>query len=81
MERLVFTTFVYFTSKYKNTALGTNENAEWAVTYTRQSGKHHTKYFRKLCSVTSNSRFPFLRFRSALHCGYSGITDKDSGLE
>ena len=24
-----------------------------------------------------NSRFPLLRFRSALHCGYSGITDKD----
>ena len=24
---------------------------------------------------------PLLRFRSALHCGYSGITDKDSGLE
>jgi hypothetical protein len=29
----------------------------------------------------SNSRFPLLRFRSALHCGYSGITDKGSGLE
>jgi hypothetical protein len=28
----------------------------------------------------SNSRFPLLRFGSALHCGYSGITDKDSGL-
>jgi hypothetical protein len=28
-----------------------------------------------------NSRFPLLRFRSALHCGYSGITDKYSGLE
>jgi hypothetical protein len=22
-----------------------------------------------------NSRFPLLRIRSALHCGYSGITD------
>jgi hypothetical protein len=28
-----------------------------------------------------NSWFPLLRFRSALNCGYSGITDKDSGLE
>ena len=28
-----------------------------------------------------NSPFPLLRFRSTLHCGYSGITDKDSGLE
>jgi hypothetical protein len=28
-----------------------------------------------------NGRFPLLSFRSALHCGYSGITDKDSGLE
>ena len=27
------------------------------------------------------TRFPLLRFRSVLQCGYSGITDKDSGLE
>ena len=27
-----------------------------------------------------NSRFPLLRFRSALHCGYSGITDIQDGL-
>jgi hypothetical protein len=26
-----------------------------------------------------NSPFPLLRFRSTFHCGYSGITDKDSG--
>jgi hypothetical protein len=25
-----------------------------------------------------NRWFPLLRFRSALHCGYNGITDKDS---
>jgi hypothetical protein len=25
-------------------------------------------------------RFPLLRFRSALHCGYSGITDIQNGL-
>jgi hypothetical protein len=31
--------------------------------------------------IEPNSRFPLLRFRSVLHCGYSGITDKDSGLE
>jgi hypothetical protein len=32
--------------------------------------------------IAVNSRFPLLRFRSALHCGYSGITtDKDSGLQ
>jgi hypothetical protein len=24
---------------------------------------------------------PLITFRSALHCGYGGITDKDSGLE
>jgi hypothetical protein len=39
VQRLVFTTFVYLTL-YKNTAilpLGANENAEWAVTYTRQT--------------------------------------------
>jgi hypothetical protein len=24
--------------------------------------------------------FPLLRFRSALHCGYSGITDIQDGL-
>ena len=29
----------------------------------------------------SNSQFLLLRFGSALHCGYSGITDKDNGLE
>jgi hypothetical protein len=28
----------------------------------------------------SNRRFPLLRFRSALHCGYSGITDIQNGL-
>ena len=29
----------------------------------------------------SNTRFPFiLRFHSALHCGYSGITDIQDGL-
>jgi hypothetical protein len=27
-----------------------------------------------------NRRFPLLRFRSALHCGYSGITDIQDGL-
>jgi hypothetical protein len=27
-----------------------------------------------------NTRFPLLRFRSALHCGYSGITDIQDGL-
>jgi hypothetical protein len=27
-----------------------------------------------------NSRFPLLRFRSALHCGYSGITHIQDGL-
>jgi hypothetical protein len=32
-------------------------------------------------NIGGNSRFPSLRFRSALHCGYSGVTDKDSGLE
>jgi hypothetical protein len=26
------------------------------------------------------TRFPLLRFRSALHCGYSGITDIQDGL-
>jgi hypothetical protein len=29
---------------------------------------------------TINTRFPLLRFRSALHCGYSGITDIQDGL-
>jgi hypothetical protein len=28
----------------------------------------------------ANRRFPLLRFRSALHCGYSGITDIQDGL-
>jgi hypothetical protein len=32
-------------------------------------------------AIINNRSFPLLRFRSALHCGYSGITDKDSGLE
>jgi hypothetical protein len=27
-----------------------------------------------------NTRLPLLRFRSALHCGYSGITDIQDGL-
>jgi hypothetical protein len=27
-----------------------------------------------------NWRFPLLRFRSALHCGYSGITDIQDAL-
>jgi hypothetical protein len=27
-----------------------------------------------------NTRFPLLRFYSALHCGYSGITDIQDGL-
>jgi hypothetical protein len=27
-----------------------------------------------------NRQFPLLRFRSALHCGYSGITDIQGGL-
>jgi hypothetical protein len=27
-----------------------------------------------------NTRFPLLRFRSALHCGYSGVTDIQDGL-
>ena len=27
-----------------------------------------------------NTRFPLLRFRNALHCGYSGITDIQNGL-
>jgi hypothetical protein len=35
--------------------------------------------FQKLSVTTSlrcnNTRFPLLRFRSALHCGYSGITE------
>jgi hypothetical protein len=26
------------------------------------------------------TRFPLLRFRSALYCGYSGITDIEDGL-
>ena len=30
--------------------------------------------------TTCNTRFPLLRFRSALHCGYSGITDIQDGL-
>jgi hypothetical protein len=30
--------------------------------------------------VEDNRRFPLLRFRSALHCGYSGITDIQDGL-
>ena len=29
---------------------------------------------------STNTRFPLLRFRSALHCGYSGITDIQDGL-
>jgi hypothetical protein len=35
----------------------------------------------QLMTIEYNWWFPLLRFRSALHCGYSGITDKDSGLE
>jgi hypothetical protein len=31
-------------------------------------------------SSESNTRFLLLRFRSALHCGYSGITDIQDGL-
>jgi hypothetical protein len=31
-------------------------------------------------SSTINWGFPLLRFRSALHCGYSGITDIQDGL-
>jgi hypothetical protein len=38
-------------------------------------------WIRKISKVYKNTRSPLLRFRSALHCGYSGITDKDSGLE
>jgi hypothetical protein len=34
----------------------------------------------RVCSDNNNSRFPLLRFRSALHCGYSGITDIQDGL-
>jgi hypothetical protein len=30
--------------------------------------------------VRMNTRFPLLRFRSALHCGYGGITDIQDGL-
>ena len=28
----------------------------------------------------TNTRFPLFHFRSALHCGYSGITDIQDGL-
>jgi hypothetical protein len=34
-------------------------------------------YFRTL---NCNTRFPLLRFRSALHCGYSGIAYIQDGL-
>jgi hypothetical protein len=36
-------------------------------------------YFRLIIKKI-NTRFPLLRFRSALHCGYSGITDIQDGL-
>jgi hypothetical protein len=29
---------------------------------------------------TGNTRFPLVSFHSALHCGYSGITDIQDGL-
>jgi hypothetical protein len=34
----------------------------------------------RVCSRRFNTRFPLLRFRSTLHCGYSGITDIQDGL-
>jgi hypothetical protein len=34
----------------------------------------------QVCCELANTRFPLLRFRSALHCGYSGITDIQDGL-
>jgi hypothetical protein len=37
------------------------------------------KYSERLKRVC-NTRFPLLRFHSALHCGYSGITDIQDGL-
>ena len=40
-------------------------------------------YLRKLhvhACKAGNTRFPLLRFRSALRCGYSGITDIQDGL-
>ena len=37
-------------------------------------------YMSNFGRVECNTRFPLLRFRSALHCGYSGITDIQDGL-
>jgi hypothetical protein len=34
----------------------------------------------KTCTTLPNWWFPLLRFRSALHCGYSSITDIQDGL-
>ena len=41
-----------------------------------------TKYLTSPCIylLPFNTRFPLLRFRSALHCGYSGITDIQDGI-
>ena len=38
------------------------------------------EYKYEYICLKCNSRFPLLRFRSALHCGYSGITDIQDGL-
>ena len=47
--------------------------------------QRHTLYtlrydYMKCMENGLNGRFPLLRFRSALHCGYSGVTDIQDGL-
>jgi hypothetical protein len=39
-----------------------------------------TKTMERGLALDVNRPFPLLRFRSALHCGYSGITDIQDGL-
>jgi hypothetical protein len=43
---------------------------------TQQPIGHATRVY----SATCNWGFPLLRFRSAVHCGYSGITDIQDGI-
>ena len=46
--------------------------------YCKSSGNNLKGLFFVCFKKMTITRFPLLRFRSALHCGYSGITDQYS---
>jgi hypothetical protein len=61
------------------TATGRGANLIHGVSYIVKKGPAFQFWIHE--HSMNNRSFALLRFRSALHCGYSGITDKDSGLE